>query len=157
MKINKNIITFAVCLAMFCPIKPNEENTKATQVIEKTSQSISTKDASILLQKAANNLVDGNQFKIDNTIYSVTQDTDKRISQENENLLISIMTQVINSAITTIAGEIQSMQTNIISKEEAVAILDACANSLVDGSQFELNDTTYTIADSNKIVEDTND
>jgi|GEM_PF-2952135 len=153
MKINKNIFAFAICLAMFSPVNASEENSEVTQVTEALSQSISTEDASMLLQNIANKLEDGNQFRIDNTIYSITQDTETRISQEGENILISIMTQVINAAISTVAGEIQSMQTNIISKEEAVSILEACANSLVDGSQFELNDTTYTIESPNKSTE----
>ncbi len=84
MKINKNIFAFAICLAMFSPVNASEENSEVTQVTEALSQSISTEDASMLLQNIANKLEDGNQFRIDNTIYSITQDTETRISQEGE-------------------------------------------------------------------------
>lgn len=68
------------------------------------------------------------------------------------NLQESVITQIINTAIETIADQFQAMQVHTISQQTAVEILHAFANSLVPGSCFELNDIRYQIAYPTKTI-----
>ncbi len=157
MTINKNIISLAICFAMFSSIHAQDSletisSDETTQATVATHQLISTKDAIVLLQEFSNNLEDGTQFQINAQPYMITQNH-KQINQEEANIIVSIATDIIDSVIATIAQEIQAMQVHEISQQEAITLLQASANSLVAGSSFQLNGTSYTVQGLNKTTE----
>ena len=172
MKFNKNIMAFAFCLAMSCPVKPEEstEETIATEMISEIAQdaisiitsantqelvneadaivnnviTTSEADAVTLLEEFTQNLNEGSKFQINGVTY-VIETTTKAMNTQEETIITTIATDVVDSALSTIANEIQASQTHTISQTDAVTLLQAGANSLVAGSHFALNGTTYTV------------
>ena len=230
MNFNKNIVAFAICLAMFSPIKSNDseevqnligeavnevmqeaatainslesqtidldaieqniinaeqavenivtqvvnsapvqeivtEIEEVAQIIE-TFITVSMSDASTLIENFNNNLAHGHKFSINNMQFVV--DSTRKINAAEESMIESMISYIINSAITTIAQIVEaasstiSTQTTvpaqitaaestvqIISQQAAITLLQQLANNLVAGTKFTLNGTNYVIEATN--------
>jgi len=163
MNSHKNIIALAFCLAMICPIKCTSEeenitnttshimtqNLSTSEVKSIKTYEISIEQALELLDVATNNINENTKFIVNDTNFTITHD-ETRLNDKIEQAITEIAIQVIDSAISTILEEIQSLQTHEISQQDAVAMLQAFAQTLVPGSQFELNDISYTIKNPTK-------
>ncbi len=177
MKFNKNIFAFAIYLAMSSPVtsQDNEETiaqdisqeiteqavtrieSDLTEEFVATTQApvqheISDEEAYYIIKSFAETIVDGNTFTVHNR--SFVLETTRALSPAQQAIITSILSDILNSAVATIADEIAEYQHNPISQHDALVLLQTFANSLVPGSSFELNDVSYTVTSaSNKTSE----
>ena len=152
MKTNKNYISFAVILTLFCPIQstnvePSSNHSMTHQEEYGQIQVIDLQDAYRLVKNFAENLKHGHQFMISNTHYVITPEY-KNLSQAEISLITTVLSDVVNAAIETISEEIQEAIKHPISQDDAQKLLQALSKNLTPGSVFTLNGTTYTIVAS---------
>ncbi|MBV8660947.1 MAG: hypothetical protein JO129_02280 [Candidatus Dependentiae bacterium] len=121
------------------------------QVIEAINSTItvSTDEASALIADFNNNLTHGNKFTINNMEFVV--DATRVMNAAEENVIETILSYIIDSAISTVSQIMTTIPTQApvttqaISQQAATALLEQVANGLVAGSQFSLNGTSYVV------------
>lgn len=153
MKFNKNIIAFALCLAMVCPVKCNDDMDEVNRLTEtqeniiseiastvfesaitaidnaiqasQTQHQISIEKAHALLQELMDSLVNGSTFEINDVKYVVGQANKK----------------IIDESTQTISDE--SIQ--IISQEDALELLKGYSKNYENEVSFSLKYTLNNI------------
>jgi hypothetical protein len=158
MKFNKNVIAFAFCLAMVCPVKCNDDIDETNRLTEtqeniiseiastvfesaiaaidnaiqanQKEHAISIEKAHALLQNLMDSLVEGSTFEINDVKYIVAQVT-KNITDES---------------VTT---DVQA-----ISLEDALELLKNLENETTFSLKYSLNNTLYTVGTRIKAAND---
>lgn len=81
-----------------------------------------------------------------------------KITAQQENIIIHIITDIINATLPNIEQAINNLQTEEIALEDAkiliqaqIDVLQNLINRIDVGSSFSLNDQQYTVQDFNKI------
>lgn len=163
MKFNKNMLALATCFAITTPVICDDLHDTAidranqhiaTTYENKVMHEVSAEDATDILQAFAATLHDNDTFNVYNQSFNVT--TSRALNSAQQAIIESILSQVVNSAISTISEQIQSAQEHTISQQDAITLLQNYAQSLVPGAVFELNNTTYTVVANKTVHDETN-
>jgi len=169
MKNQKNNLTLAICFAFCSSLFAEEETTRLTDAQEEIitevvttatetvlatindviqsfqeHHTITLEEAHTLLQQLESNLVNGSTFEINDKVYIINTSRADFFS-DKVNVLTTVAIKVVNHIMVTISDAIQSVNHQTISQNDAIALLQACAHTLTNGSQFALNGTIYTV------------